>query len=181
MTSDQSSRTGKATVAPFGGLESDGAAGVAGAGGVTVSVALRETPDVPVIDTAVEAVTLLVATVKVALVLPAGTVTLEGTVATAVLLLESDTTRPPDGAALVSVARPCDDVPPDTVAGVSEIDEMWDILQRQISQLTRLVDDLLDVSRISAGRIAKISARRAGPSCHDRPGLRTALAGPADE
>ncbi len=34
-----------------------------------------------------------------------------------------------------------------------ELDEMWDIVERQSGQLTRLVDDLLDVSRISSGRI----------------------------
>ncbi len=34
-----------------------------------------------------------------------------------------------------------------------EVDETWDVVQRQVTQLSRLVDDLLDVSRISAGRI----------------------------
>lgn len=36
---------------------------------------------------------------------------------------------------------------------LQESDELWDIVQRQIAHLSRLVDDLLDVSRISAGRI----------------------------
>src|SRR5690606_25278059 len=35
-----------------------------------------------------------------------------------------------------------------------EVDELWEIVQRQIGQLSRLVDDLLDVSRISAGRVS---------------------------
>jgi hypothetical protein len=44
--------------------------------------------------------------VKVALVAPAGTVTLAGTVATAVLLLDRVTTVPPDGAGLFNVTVP---------------------------------------------------------------------------
>ena len=52
--------------------------------------------------------------------LPAATVTLAGTVATAVLLLDSVTTEPPDGAGPLSVTVPCDDVPPVTVAGDSD-------------------------------------------------------------
>jgi hypothetical protein len=61
--------------------------------------------------------------VNVLLVLPAPTVTLEGNVATAVLLLESVTTVPPDGAALVSVTVPCDGFPPTMFAGLSEMVE----------------------------------------------------------
>src|SRR5215211_2445668 len=48
--------------------------------------------------------TLLVVTAKVALVDPAGTVTLAGTVAAAVLLLDNETVKPPDGAVVVRVA-----------------------------------------------------------------------------
>ena len=65
-------------------------------------------------------VTELVATLKAALVAPAGTVTLGGTAATPVLLLESATAAPPDGAALVSVTVPCEEFPPVTVEGLSE-------------------------------------------------------------
>jgi hypothetical protein len=73
-----------------------------------------------VIVTELEEATELVRTVNVALVAPRGTVTLEGTVATAVLLLESDTSAPPVGAGPVSVTVPVDECPPVTVVGFSE-------------------------------------------------------------
>src|SRR2546429_7642499 len=69
--------------------------------------------------TAVDAVTTLVLTVKVALVAPAGTVTLEGTVAAAVLLLESATCAPPAGAGPLNVTVPVEEFPPATPVGVS--------------------------------------------------------------
>ena len=71
--------------------------------------------------TVVDVVTDVVLTVNVALKAPAGTVTLPGSVAAPVLLLDSVTTAPPEGAALVNVAVPCDDVPPATLAGLSAI------------------------------------------------------------
>jgi hypothetical protein len=54
-------------------------------------------------------------TVKVALVLPACTVTLDGTVATDVLLLVSVTVAPLEGAAPVSVTVPVELLPPLTL------------------------------------------------------------------
>src|SRR5438876_2898163 len=73
--------------------------------------------------TVVDAVTALVLTVNVALVAPAVTVTLEGTVATDVSLLESATCAPPDGAGPLSVTLPVDEFPPVTLVGlrVSEV------------------------------------------------------------
>jgi hypothetical protein len=62
---------------------------------------------------------LLVLTVKVVLLWPADTVTLAGTVATLVLLLESVTTAPPEGAAPESVIVPVDLLPPLTLVGLS--------------------------------------------------------------
>src|SRR5436190_24326744 len=70
--------------------------------------------------TVVDAVTALVLTVNVALVAPAATVTLEGTVATDVLLLESATCAPPDGAGPLSVTVPVEESPPVTVVGLSD-------------------------------------------------------------
>jgi len=64
-----------------------------------------------------------VLTAKFALVFPAGTATLDGTVATEVLLLESVTIAPPEGAAAVRVTVPVELFPPLTVVGlrVSEL------------------------------------------------------------
>ena len=56
-------------------------------------------------------------TVKFALVAFAVTVTLAGTVAAAVLLLESATTAPLVGAGPLSVTVPCDAFPPMTLVG----------------------------------------------------------------
>ncbi len=72
----------------------------------------------------VDAATALVLTVKVALVAPAATVTLEGTVAAVVLLLESVTCAPPAGAGPLSVTVPVEDcAPPTTLVGFSESEE----------------------------------------------------------
>ena len=60
--------------------------------------------------------TAVVLTVNVAVVAPARTVTLAGTVAAA-SLLERLTSAPPVGAAAVSVTVPVDEFPPVTVAG----------------------------------------------------------------
>ena len=71
-----------------------------------------------------DAMTALVLTVKVVLVAPAGTITLEGTLAAPGLLLESATCAPPAGAGPLSVAVPVEDcIPPTTLVGFSESEE----------------------------------------------------------
>ncbi|MDX6377931.1 MAG: hypothetical protein QOE98_2234 [Gaiellaceae bacterium] len=93
-------------------------------GGLTVSVAVRVTaPAVAVIVTGVDVATAVVAIAKLALVAPCATETLAGSVATAVLLLDSVTANPPAGAADVSVIVPCDAAPPVTLAGVTDTAE----------------------------------------------------------
>src|SRR6266850_2249801 len=95
-----------------------------GGAGVTVSVAVLVAPPYePVIVTGVDALTAAVVIANVALVLPAAIVTLAGTVAALVLLLDSVMTAPPAGAALVSLAVPCEAVPPVTLVGFTETDE----------------------------------------------------------
>ena len=64
----------------------------------------------------------LVVTVKVAVVAFAGTVTLAGTCAAAVLLLDRVTTAPPEGAGPFNVTVPVEDVPPITEEGLLVMD-----------------------------------------------------------
>lgn len=88
-------------------------------GGFTVSAAVRVTPaSTAEIVAVVAAVTAVVVVLNVALVAPAATVMLAGTAAAAALL-DNATTAPPDGAALVSVTVPVDELPPVTLAGLS--------------------------------------------------------------
>jgi hypothetical protein len=88
------------------------------AGGFTVNVAVRVVePKTAVIVTPVEAATGIVVTVKVAVVFPADTVTDEGTVAAALLLL-SEISAPPAGAAPFSVTVPVELTPPATLVGL---------------------------------------------------------------
>jgi hypothetical protein len=74
---------------------------------------------VPETVTCVELGTAVVVRENVAVVAPAATATLAGTCATAVLLLESVTTAPPEGAAPLNVTVPVDPFPPITLVGLS--------------------------------------------------------------
>jgi hypothetical protein len=87
--------------------------------GVTVRAAVFATPLVAEIFTLVWAVTVFVVTVKVAVVFPEVTVTLAGTVATAVELLERVTTVPAEGAGPVIVTVPVEGTPPLTEVGLN--------------------------------------------------------------
>jgi hypothetical protein len=90
---------------------------------VTVNVAVFVPLYVAEIVTEVFEDGLTVLMVKVALVAPAATVTLDGTVATAGLLLDSVTTAPPEGAAALSLTVPVARLPPRRLVGfrVSEL------------------------------------------------------------
>src|SRR5829696_4728634 len=92
-------------------LDSDTTRPPDGAADVRVTVPCEE----------VTPITLAGFTVNVALKAPAGTVRLAGTVAALVLLLDSVTTAPPAGAALVRLAVPSEVLPPTTLAGLSAI------------------------------------------------------------
>jgi len=87
-------------------------------GGMTVNEAVCVDPKDPEMVAVVEAATAMVATVNVALVAPAGTVTLPGTDAAAALL-ESETAAPPAGAGAFKVAVPVEGDPPVTLAGLT--------------------------------------------------------------
>lgn len=86
--------------------------------GITVSIAVFVAPPYDAVNvTGVEVDTVLVLTVNVALAAPAGTFTVAGTVAAA-LLLASETDAPPVGASMLSVTVPVEDVPPFTLVGL---------------------------------------------------------------
>src|SRR5258706_11915160 len=72
--------------------------------------------------TVVDEATALVLTTNVALVAPAPTVTLGGTLA-APLLLESVTCAPPAGAGPLNITVPVEEFPPATLVGFSESEE----------------------------------------------------------
>jgi hypothetical protein len=92
-------------------------------GTCTVRFAVFEMPPLEAVrEAVVVALTKLVLTVKVAVVAPAWTSTDAGTV-TELLLLESVTDVPVEGAAAVSVTVPVALAPPLTLAGLTEIDD----------------------------------------------------------
>jgi hypothetical protein len=89
------------------------AGAVIGGRSVTSSVACSDVlPRVAVIVTKVLAETVCVVMLKLALVAPAGTVTLEGTLAAEGVSLESATLVPPKGATSLRVTVPVEGVPP---------------------------------------------------------------------
>ena len=93
--------------------------GGGGADGFTVRVAVFVVPvDVAEMVTGVDTVTGDVEMLKTPVCEPAATVIVAGTV-TPVLLLDSETDCPPDGAAAVNVTTPCAPLPPVTVDGDS--------------------------------------------------------------
>src|SRR5258708_37678005 len=73
--------------------------------------------------TVVEAATALVPTANVALQAAGAIITLDGTLAAVVLLLESVIVAPPAGAAPLSITVPVEEFPPLTLVGFSESEE----------------------------------------------------------
>jgi hypothetical protein len=99
---------------------------VAGGGdaGVTRSEAeLVAWPQAAEMVTVVDAATTLVLTMNDALVAPAAIVTLEGTLAAVVLLLESATCAPPAGAGSLNFTVPVEEFPLVTLVGFSTSEE----------------------------------------------------------
>jgi hypothetical protein len=95
-------------------------------------------PSVAVIVAVVVVVTDVVVTVKFALVDPAATVTLLGTVAEELLLLKL-TTVPPEGAAALSFTVPVELLPPVTLVGLNVTEET--VVPQELAALTfKLVD-----------------------------------------
>jgi hypothetical protein len=90
------------------------------AGGVMVRFAEKVAPNVPEMDAVVEDATAEVEIGKVALVVPRGTVTEEGTTAAALLLCR-ETTIPEGGAGELSVAVPTAELPPIREVGLRVI------------------------------------------------------------
>ena len=97
---------------------------IAAANGACVSVrgALSDVPpQTPEIEILAVELTGPLFIKNAALLLPAGRYTLLGTPATALLLLDSITVLPPDGAGAARVTEPCAGVPPTTLAGLTVI------------------------------------------------------------
>src|SRR5215831_9762893 len=97
-------------------------------------------------------VTIFVATVNVAVVAPAATVTETGTVAALVLLLVNATTAPPAGAAALSVTVPVLFAPPVRLPGFSVI-ETSAALTEVVSRLVVAVAVALGVAVAVAGGV----------------------------
>jgi hypothetical protein len=127
ITSFQSNVKGCETVAPLDGASNVGAAGVppdGGGGGDPPPCTVNTAPQLVLRSAQTLAcvvdVTLVVETLNVALVAPAGTVTLAGTAAG--LIDDSCTIAPPNGAAALSLTVAVDDEPPGTLVGLSASD-----------------------------------------------------------
>ena len=123
VTLFQSRSTGCGTFVAWSAGEASVGAEGAGAEGLTVSAAVRVTPPKTAEIVAVVAVvTDVVVTVKFALVAPAGTVTLAGTLVAAEFS-DRETTAPPPAAAALRVTVPVEELPPTTLVGLSETAE----------------------------------------------------------
>jgi hypothetical protein len=127
--------------------------------GVTVRVAVLITPLIAEIVTDLFVVTALVVTLKLAVVAPTATVTVEGTVATDVRLLESVTTAPPVGAGPLSVTVPVDGEGPRTVAGfkVTEL-SVGAVTVKVVVRVVLRVAVMVDEALVATGLVATMKA-----------------------
>lgn len=87
-------------------------------------------------------------TVNVALVFPAGTVTLAGTIAT-LLLLDMVTTAPPAGAGPLSVTVPCPLSPPRMVVGLTVIEARLSVGAEEIVRVACRVAPLAEAVMVA--------------------------------
>jgi hypothetical protein len=101
--------------------------------------------------------TLRVETGNVALVAPALTVTLPGTVATLVLLLLRVTTAPPDGAGEDNAAVPVEPEPPTTLAGFNVTDEVVVPSEDEAPlNATSVADQISDMFRVAVAFVVVV-------------------------
>jgi hypothetical protein len=113
-------------------------------------------------------VTGLVATVNVAEDEPAKTVTLEGTVAAEVLFDNRLIIAPPVGAAALIVTVTCEEAPPTTLIGLSEIEETVTGAARTASVATWLLElreaEILDEEFIATGWVEIVNVAEDEPA-----------------
>ena len=115
---------------------------------------------------AVSAATGAVVTGNVALVAPAATVTLAGTVAADVLLLVRVTAAPPAGAAPLNVTVPVEEAPPVTLDGLNERPEGIGALTVKVADLVVPLNspEMLDVVLAATGVVVTVNVPLVAPA-----------------
>jgi hypothetical protein len=123
-------------------------------------------PLLAVIVTDLEEVTVAVVIGNVAVVAPAATVTLAGTVATEVRLLDSVTTIPPAGAGPFSVTVPVDGFPPCTVLGLRvRVDNVGALTVRVARRVVpRYVAEILAEVLLATGVVVTVNVAVVAPA-----------------
>jgi hypothetical protein len=113
-----------------------------------------------------EEVTVAVVIGNVAVVAPAATVTLAGTVATEVRLLDSVTTIPPAGAGPFSVTVPVDGFPPCTVLGLRvRVDNVGALTVRVARRVVpRYVAEILAEVLLATGVVVTVNVAVVAPA-----------------
>jgi hypothetical protein len=107
----------------------------------------------------------LVVTVKVAVVALAGIVTLAGTCAAAVLLLDNVTTASVAGAGPLSVTVPVDEVPPITEAGLTVTDvKVAAVTVRLAVRVVPRTPEIVAVVVVATGLVATLNVAVVAPA-----------------